>query len=186
MKFLFISNLIFLQRVQAMNMFQADVRSLWIYDHYWEVIKYCDKWMIIPQSNPRPRSLVYEGTHDTHVSLDSDQDPYSNATVSSPRKIPPGRKAAKESKQKIKASPTYTCNSISNTIHELSGQSEKRENFYEEQNLQLLKEQAQRGDMQLDIARHAEDRMQKEQDRLQMIVDDVIMEKDISHMSIEH
>ena len=39
--------------------------------------------------------------------------------------------------------------------------------------------------MQLDIARCAEDRMQKEQDRLQMIVDDAIMEKDISHMSVE-
>ena len=39
--------------------------------------------------------------------------------------------------------------------------------------------------MQLDIARRAEDRMQKEQDRLQMIVDDVIMEKDISHISVE-
>ena len=41
-----------------MNMFQADVRSPWIYDHCWEVLKYCDKWMIIPQSNPRPRSPV--------------------------------------------------------------------------------------------------------------------------------
>ena len=39
--------------------------------------------------------------------------------------------------------------------------------------------------MQLDIARHAEDRMQKEQDRLQMIADDAIMEKEISHMSVE-
>ena len=39
--------------------------------------------------------------------------------------------------------------------------------------------------MQLDIARRAEDRMQKEQDRLQMIADDAIMEKDISHMSVE-
>ena len=39
--------------------------------------------------------------------------------------------------------------------------------------------------MQLDIARHVEDRMQKEQDRLQMIVNDAIMEKDISHMSVE-
>ena len=39
--------------------------------------------------------------------------------------------------------------------------------------------------MQLDIARRAEDRMQNEQDRLQMIADDAIMEKDISHMSIE-
>ena len=51
-------------------------------------------------------------------------------------------------------------------IHELSGQSEKRKNFYEEQKLQLLKEQAHREDVQLDIARRAEDRMQKEQDRL--------------------
>ena len=64
-----------------MNMFQADVRSLRIYDHCWEVLKYCDKWMIIPQSNPRSRSPIYEGTHDTPVSLDSDQDPYNNATV---------------------------------------------------------------------------------------------------------
>ena len=39
--------------------------------------------------------------------------------------------------------------------------------------------------MRLEIARCAEDRMQKEQDRLQMIVDDAIMENDISHMSIE-
>ena len=39
--------------------------------------------------------------------------------------------------------------------------------------------------MQLEIARRAEDRMQKEQDRLQMIADDAIMEKDISHMSVE-
>ena len=39
--------------------------------------------------------------------------------------------------------------------------------------------------MQLDIAKRAEDRMQKEQDRLQMIADDVIMEKDISHMTVE-
>ena len=45
-----------------MNMFQADVRSPWIYDHCWEVLKYCDKWMIISQSNPRPCSPVYEGT----------------------------------------------------------------------------------------------------------------------------
>ena len=168
-----------------MNMFQADVRSPWIYDHCWEVLKYCDKWMIIPQSNPRPRSPVYGGTDDTPVSLNLDQDPYSNATVSSPRKRPPGRKAAKESRQKSKASPTNTSNSISDTIRELSGQSEKRKNFYEEQKLQLLKEQAQRDDVQLDIARRAEDRMQKEQDRLQMIVDDVIMEKDISHISVE-
>ena len=142
-----------------MNMFQAGVRSPWIYDHCWEVLKYCDKWMIIPQSNPRPRSPVYEGTHDTPVSLDSDQDPYSNATVSSPRKRPPGRKAAKESRHKSKASPTDTSNSISNTISELSGQSEKRKNFYDEQKLQLLKEQTQREDVQLDIVRRAEDRM---------------------------
>ena len=121
MKILFISNFIFLQRVQAMNMFQADVRSSWIYDHCWEVLKFCDKWIIIPQSNPRPCSPVYEGTHDTSVSLDSDQDPYKNTTVSSPRKRPPGRKAAKESKQKSKASPTNTSNSISDTIRELSG-----------------------------------------------------------------
>ena len=39
--------------------------------------------------------------------------------------------------------------------------------------------------MQLEIARRAEDRMQKEQDRLQMIVDDAIMEKDTSHMFVE-
>ena len=185
MKILFISNFIFLQRVQAMNMFQADVRSPWIYDHCWEVLKYCDKLMIIPQSNPRPRSPVYEGTHDTPVSLDSDQEPYSNATVSSPRKRPLGKKASKESRHKSKASPTDTSNSISDTIHELSGQSEKRKNSYKEQKLQLLKEQAQREDVQLDIARRAEDRMQKEQDRLQMIADDAIMEKDISHMSLE-
>ena len=185
MKFLFISNFIFLQRVQAMNMFQADVRSTWIYDHCWEVLKYCDKWMIIPQSNPRPRSPVYEGTHDTPVSLDSDQDPYRNATVSSPRKRPPGRNAAKESRHKSKASPTDTSNSISDTIRELYGQSEKRKNLYEDQKLQLLKEQAQREDVQLNIARRAEDRMQKEQDRFQMIADDAIMEKDISHMSVE-
>ena len=62
--------------------------------------------MIIPQSNPRPRSPLYEGTHDIPVSLDSNQDPYSNATVSSPRKRPPGRKEAKERRQKSKASPT--------------------------------------------------------------------------------
>ena len=110
-----------------MNMFQVDVRSPWIYDHCWEVFKYCDKWMIILQSNPRPRSLVYEGTHDTPVSLDLDKDPYSNATVSSPRKRPPGRKAAKESGQKSKASPIDTSNSISDTIRELSGQSEEKE-----------------------------------------------------------
>ena len=70
-------------------------------------------------------------------------------------------------------------------IRELSRQSKKRKNFDEEQKLQLLKEQEQREDVQLDIARRAEDRMQKEQDRLQMIADDAIMEKDISHMSIE-
>ena len=91
-----------------MNMFQADVKSQWTYDHCWEVLKYCDKWMIISQSNLRAPSLVYEETNETHVSLDSDQDPYSNATVSSPRKRPPGRKAAKESRQKSKASPTDT------------------------------------------------------------------------------
>ena len=28
--------------------------------------------------------------------------------------------------------------------------------------------------------------MQREQDRLQMIADDAIMEKDISHMTVEH
>ena len=39
--------------------------------------------------------------------------------------------------------------------------------------------------MQLEIARRAEDMMQKEQDRLQMIADDAIMEKDTSHMSVE-
>ena len=185
MKILFISNFIFLQRVQAMNMFQADVRSPWIYDHCWEVLKYCDMWMIIPQRNPRPRSPVYEGTHDTPVSLDLDQKPYNNATVSSPRMRPPGRKAFKESRHKSKASSTDTSNSISDMICELSGQSEKRKNFFEEKKLQLLKEQAQREDVQLDIARRAEDRMQKEQDRLQMIADDAIMEKDISHMSLE-
>ena len=65
-----------------MNMFQTDVRSPLIYDHCWEVLKYCEKWMIIPQSNPRPRSPIYEGTHDTPVSLDSDQEPYSNAITS--------------------------------------------------------------------------------------------------------
>ena len=140
--------------------------------------------MIIPQSNPRPRSPIYEGTRDTPVSLDSDQDPYSNATVSSPRKRLTGRKAAKESRQKSKASPTDTSNSISDMIRELSEQSETRKNFYEKQKLQLLKEQAQREDVQLDIARRAKDRMQ-EQDRLQMIDDDAIMEKDISHMSVE-
>ena len=135
-----------------------------------------------PWTSPSP---VYEGTHDTPVSLDSDQDPYSIATVSSPRKRPPGRKTAKKSRQKSKTSPTDTSNSISDTIRELSGQSEKRKNFYEEQKLQLLKEQAQREDVQLDIARRVEDMMQKEQDRLQMIADDTIMEKDISHMSVE-
>ena len=39
--------------------------------------------------------------------------------------------------------------------------------------------------MQLDIAKRVEDRIQNEQDRLQMIVDDAIMEKDISHMTVE-
>ena len=174
-----------LQHVQAMNMFQVDARSPLTYDHCWEVLKYCDKWMIIPQRNPIPPSPVYEETHETPVSLDSDQDPYNNATVSSPRKRPLGRKLAKESRHKSKASPTDTSNFISDTIHELSGQSEKKKNFYEEQKLQLLKEQAQREDMQLEITRRAEDRMQKEPDRLQMIVDDAIMEKDISHMSVE-
>ena len=115
--------------------------------------------MIIPQSNPRPRSPIYEGTHDTPVSLDSDQDQYSNATVSSTRKRPPRRKIAKESRHKSKASQTGTSNSISDTIRELSGKSEKRKNFYEEQKLQLLKEQAHREDVQLDIARRVEDRM---------------------------
>ena len=89
-----------------------------------------------------PPSPVYEKTHETPVSLDSDQDPYSNAIVSSLRKRPPGRKADKESRQKSKASPTDNSNSISDTIRELSRQSEKRKNFYEEQKLQLLKEQA--------------------------------------------
>ena len=102
MKILYISNFIFLQRVQSMNMFQEDVRSPWIYDHCWEVLKYCDKWMIIPQSNPKPRSPVYEGNHDTPVSLDSDQDPYNNATVSSPRKRPPGRKKLKKADIKVR------------------------------------------------------------------------------------
>ena len=88
--------------------------------------------MIIPQSNPRPRSPVYEGTHDTPVSLDSVQNSYTNATVISPRKRPPGRKAAKERRQKSKVSPTNTSNSISDRIRELSGQSEKIKNFYEE------------------------------------------------------
>ena len=141
--------------------------------------------MIILQSNPIPPSPVYEETHEILVSLDSDQYPYSNSTVSSPRKRPPGRKTAKESRHKSKTSPTGTSNSISDTIRELSGQSEKRKNFYEEQKLQLLKEQAKREDVQLEIARRAEDRMQKEQDRLQIIADDAIMEKDISHMSVE-
>ena len=71
--------------------------------------------------NPRPPSPVYEGTHKTHVSLDSDQDPYRNAIVSSPRKRPSRRKAAKESRQKSKASPTDTSNFILATIRELSG-----------------------------------------------------------------
>ena len=81
---------------------------------------------------PYTPSPVYEETHDTYASLDSDQDPYSNSTISSLRKRPPGRKAAKESKQKSKASPTDTSNSISDTIRKLSGQSEKKKNFYEE------------------------------------------------------
>ena len=88
--------------------------------------------MIIPQSNPMPPSLVYEETHETPVSLDSDQDPYSNATVNSPRKRHPRRKAAKESIHKSKASPTDTSNYILDTIRELCGHSEKRKNFYEE------------------------------------------------------
>ena len=87
--------------------------------------------MIILQSNPRPPSSVYEGTHETPVSLDSDQDPYNNATVSSPRNRPSRRKAAKETKQKSKASSTDTSNSISVTIFELSRQSEQRKNFYD-------------------------------------------------------
>ena len=112
-----------------------------------------------------PPSSVYEETHETLVSLDSDQDPYSNATISSPRKRLPGRKTAKESRHKSKVSPTDTSNSISDKIRELSGHSEKRKNFYEEQKLQLLKEQAQREDVQLEISRRTEDRMLKEQDR---------------------
>ena len=79
--------------------------------------------MIIPQSNPMPPSLVYEETHETPVSLDSNQDPYSNATVISPRKRPSGRKIAKKSKHKSKASPIDTSNYISDTIRELSRQS---------------------------------------------------------------
>ena len=39
-------------------------------------------------------------------------------------------------------SPPDTSHSILDTIRELSGQSEKRKNFYEEQKLQLLKKQA--------------------------------------------
>ena len=58
--------------------------------------------MIIPQSNPRPRSPVYEGTHETPVSLDSDQDPYSNATVSSPRKSPQEGKQLKKADKKVR------------------------------------------------------------------------------------
>ena len=91
----------------------------------------------------------------------------------------------KADKKVIKASPTDTSNFISDTIREISRQSEKRKNFYEEQKLQLLKEQTQREDVQLDIAKRAEDKMQREQDRLQMIADDAIMEKDISHMTVE-
>ena len=130
---------------------------------------------------PYAPSFIYEETYETPVSLDSDQDPYSNATISSPRKRPPGRKAAKESRQKSKASPTDTSNSISDTIRELSGQSEKRKNFYDEQKLQLLNEQTHREDVQLEIARRVEDRMQKEQDRLQMIAD-VPLWKKTSHI----
>ena len=59
-------------------------------------------------------------------------------------------------------SPTDTNDSISATTHELFGQSEQRKNLYDEQKLQLLKEQAQSEDVQLEIARRAEDRMQKE------------------------
>ena len=47
-------------------------------------------------------------------------------------------------------------------IRELSGQSEKKNNFYEEQKLQLLKEQARMEDVQLYIVRRVEDKMQKE------------------------
>ena len=89
-------------------------------------------------------------------------------------------------------SPIDTSNSILATNVELSGQSEQRKNFYDKKKLQLLKEQAQREDVQLEIARRAEDRMQKEQyrlqmeqDRLQMIANDTIIEKDILHMSVE-
>ena len=67
-----------------------------------------------------PPSPVYEETHETPVSLDSDQDPYSNAIVSSPRKRPLERKVAKESRHKSKASPTDNSNSISDTVRELS------------------------------------------------------------------
>ena len=83
-----------------------------------------------PYAPPPPP--VYEETHETPISLDSDQDPYSNATVSSLRKRPLRRKTAKESRHKSKASPTNTSNSISDTIRELSGQSKKRKNFYDE------------------------------------------------------
>ena len=57
----------------------------------------------------------------------------------------------------------------------------KRERIF----MRSKSEQAQREDVQLDIAKRAEDRMQKEQDRLQMIADDAIMEKYISHMTVE-
>ena len=85
-----------------MNMFQADVKSPWTYDHCWEVLKYCDKWMIRPQSNLRVLSPVYKETNETHVSLDSDQDPYSNATVSSPRKRPREEKQLKKADKKVR------------------------------------------------------------------------------------
>ena len=85
-----------------MNMFQANVRSPLIYDHCWKVLKYCDKWMIIPQSNLRPPSPVYEGTHEILVSLDSDQDPYSNTIVSSPRKRPREEKQLKKADRKVR------------------------------------------------------------------------------------
>ena len=39
--------------------------------------------------------------------------------------------------------------------------------------------------MQLDITRRAEDKMQNEQDMLQMIADYAIVEKYISHMTVE-
>ena len=58
--------------------------------------------MIIPQSNPRPPSLIYEGTHETLVSLDSDQDPYSNVTISFPRKRPREEKKLKKADRKVR------------------------------------------------------------------------------------